>query len=256
MRETISGTETAQEAPMKTLYLVRHAQAEDKSDDVPDFERPLVRKGVRSAEEIARRLKKAHAKAEVWMSSPATRALDTAHVFADVLGFSISKILIRESLYAGPAAPSLLKMITETDDRNASLMIFGHNPSLTELAGLLVRKFEDVIPKAGVVEIRFPVRRWKDVAAGGGRLERLDAPESKAAGKKARAELAAAIRLAVGDVLAARRMDSAGKGAKIVAALADKLAGKLLKRPPLAPLSAKRPAALAGGASKQRTRHR
>ena len=43
---------------MKTLFLLRHAKSSWKDETLPDFERPLNRRGKRAAEDIQRDLKK------------------------------------------------------------------------------------------------------------------------------------------------------------------------------------------------------
>jgi phosphohistidine phosphatase SixA len=44
-----------------------------------------------------------------------------------------------------------------------SIMMFGHNPDVSDLAGHFVRSFAGEIPTAGVVSLVFKAESWKDI---------------------------------------------------------------------------------------------
>jgi phosphohistidine phosphatase len=75
---------------------------------------------------------------------------------------------------------SLVRIIRHTDDAYDSAMMFGHNPSLSDLASVLVDGYEQDIPKTGVVGIQFDVDRWNAVVARSGEvcLDLAPAPHS------------------------------------------------------------------------------
>jgi phosphohistidine phosphatase len=74
---------------------------------------------------------------------------------------------------------SLVRIIRHMDDAFGSVMMFGHNPSLSELASVLVDGYAQDIPKAGVLGIQFDVDRWNAVAARHGEVCLDEAPARK-----------------------------------------------------------------------------
>ncbi|HKU72519.1 MAG TPA: histidine phosphatase family protein, partial [Pyrinomonadaceae bacterium] len=62
---------------MKTLFLLRHAKSSWKDETLPDFDRPLNRRGKRAAETIGRYFKTSASVPELILCSPAERARET-----------------------------------------------------------------------------------------------------------------------------------------------------------------------------------
>jgi phosphohistidine phosphatase len=71
---------------MKRLMLMRHAKSSWDQPDLPDFDRPLNKRGKRDAPLMARRLCELGEKPDLILSSPAERAIRTAMVVAEELG--------------------------------------------------------------------------------------------------------------------------------------------------------------------------
>ena len=67
---------------MKYLYLIRHAKASSDYLRIPDFDRPLKAIGVMQAHQMSTKLVDKGIKPDIILSSPASRALQTAHIFA------------------------------------------------------------------------------------------------------------------------------------------------------------------------------
>jgi phosphohistidine phosphatase len=85
---------------MKTLFLVRHAKSSRDDPSLPDRERPLDDRGKRDAPKMGKRLAKRDAKLDLLVSSPALRALTTAHLIADEMGYKRKDIVVDDRLYA------------------------------------------------------------------------------------------------------------------------------------------------------------
>lgn len=165
---------------MKTLCLVRHAKCISKKRKIPDFERALIPKGEKEAKRMAKQLKKEGILPDLMISSPANRVLETAHIFAQSLRYSVQKIMLKEAIYENVTVESLLNIVREVDDKYHSVMLFGHNPILNDFASLLLKDFQHNIPKAGVICIDFRVNSWKKVSQGKGKLKLFDFPINKA----------------------------------------------------------------------------
>lgn len=95
------------------------------------------------------------------MSSPAARALATAEIIAKKLDYKRKDIVVDERLYAAHA-DELLEVVQELSDRLKHVMLFGHNPELTELANRLSSKITDM-PTCAVAEFSFDMKSWSNV---------------------------------------------------------------------------------------------
>lgn len=163
---------------MKQLFLVRHAEAlHDKI--VPDYKRQLSPSGKQDALEMANRALTAGYSPDIVISSPAMRAKETADIFSEILNFPPDSIDYRKILYDSANIDSLLNLIAETGDEHETLMIFGHNPTLTELAKALSVSCNNIIPTAGVVGIELSIESWNQIAPGDGELIYFDTPHRK-----------------------------------------------------------------------------
>ena len=116
------------------------------------------------------------------LSSPAERALATCQAIARVLAFDNTKIKTDQKLYHA-SEDGILNVIRNLKDspRDSEevVLLFGHNPGLTEFANMLLNQTIDNIPTCGVVGAELPVERWQDVTFGCGKMLFFDFPRSK-----------------------------------------------------------------------------
>jgi phosphohistidine phosphatase len=166
---------------MKTLYLIRHAKSSWDDLDLTDIERPLNERGKKDAPRMGKRLKEKNVFPDLILSSPAKRAFETCKVFAKTLGFSEEKIKTDKRLYHA-SEDQILKVVQEIEDLNDQeevVMIFGHNPGLTEFANSLLNETIDNIPTCGVVASKIRVKYWKETTFGSGEMKFFDFPKNK-----------------------------------------------------------------------------
>ncbi|MEQ1587233.1 MAG: histidine phosphatase family protein [Cyclobacteriaceae bacterium] len=168
---------------MKTLYLVRHAKSSWDNPEQSDFDRPLNERGKKNAPRMAKRLKDKRVTPDVMLSSPAERALGTCKEFALVLGFPEDKIKTDKRLYHANE-DQILKVIQELKnsprDSEEVVILFGHNPGLTEFANALLNEDLENIPTCGVVAATLDISDWKDARFGCGEMEFFDYPKRSA----------------------------------------------------------------------------
>lgn len=149
---------------MKTLHLVRHAQAHDPRPQQLDRDRPLTPRGERDALMMGQRLAaRSAARPDALLVSPATRTLATAGHLAQALGLGVAHVTVDERLY-GASADVMLEVIGEQGAHVASLMLVSHNPGITELA----RQFHDQLlhmQPGAVVQLEFEVDAWGGLGA-------------------------------------------------------------------------------------------
>lgn len=146
---------------MKTLFLVRHAKSSRDDPSLPDRDRPLDDRGEQDAPKMGKRLAKHDVKPDLIVSSPATRALATAHPIAEELGYRRKDIVVNDRLYES-SADTLLEVIQGLDNKLDCVMLFGHNPEFSDLAHRLSSEIGDM-PTCAVAEFRFDVKAWSDV---------------------------------------------------------------------------------------------
>ena len=215
---------------MKILHIVRHAEAVSKTTDIPDFERALVKKGVKGARAVARRLRRCGFSADAMVSSPANRAMETAHVFAQELNFPVDKIELNRTMYENSDRTSLLTLVHGFPGESSDAFLFGHDPSFSEFAKHMVQGFDSVMPKGAVVTVAFETDSWADVGPGQGKLIGFDYPMSKTEEtrryKSARKEIATILVTAMNHEL--QRLDS--RAAEIMKPFTDKTARKAAER--------------------------
>jgi len=148
-------------AAMKTLFLVRHAKSSKDDPTLADRDRPLADRGRKEAPEMGKRLARRHVKPDVLVSSPALRALTTAQLIADEIGYARKDIVLDDRLYAS-SADGLLAVIRAFDTKLDRAMLFGHNPEFADLAHRLSSEIVEM-PTCAVAEFRFDTHKWSDV---------------------------------------------------------------------------------------------
>lgn len=130
--------------PKKILYLIRHGKAEDHSFLKRDYGRNLVEKGINRSQIVAQKIKAQLSLEEILViSSSANRALQTAEVFGEILGYLKSEIQQERSIYEAYYT-EILKVINKVDDNVNTFFIFGHNPGLSDLTNYLCNSYIDL----------------------------------------------------------------------------------------------------------------
>jgi phosphohistidine phosphatase len=89
-----------------------------------------------------------------------------------------ARVVQDERLYlAGPA--DLLAVVRELGGEANHLMVFGHNPGLTEFANRLSAGDQiDNLPTCGVFTAEFDVTDWSGLGWGGGQEAEFDYPKN------------------------------------------------------------------------------
>jgi len=163
---------------MKRLTLVRHSKSDWSLPGQQDWDRALNKRGQRDAPEMARRLRARKLKPDAILTSPAVRALATATIMARELKIAPSIVRQDERLYlAGPA--DMLTVIRELGGDARHLMVFGHNPGITEFANRLSAGDRiDNMPTTAVFTATFAVDDWSELDWGSGQDARFDYPKN------------------------------------------------------------------------------
>ena len=148
----------------KRIILVRHGKSSWEFD-LPDFDRPLKKRGISDANIIAGNFKKYNYKVDKVFSSSANRAFTTCKIFQKTLGWSNTIIEKHYTLYDF-AGEKLIKFISKTDNELDTVVIFGHNYAFTSIANLYGDSFIDNVPTSGLVVLKFNLLSWEYVKHG------------------------------------------------------------------------------------------
>lgn len=114
----------------RKLLLMRHGKS-DWSKDLPDFERPLKKRGIKAANKIGYWLaNNSHYRPDLVLSSPAERALSTAGIVAEMI--PEAELELDDRIYEAGVS-DLLQVIAELPEEIQRPLLVGHNPGLEEL---------------------------------------------------------------------------------------------------------------------------
>ena len=155
----------------RTLYLLRHAKAKAPSLEQRDAERKLTGRGRRAAAALGSRFAALGPLPELVVTSPAARAAATAAEWAREAGFPVDRIVRDERIYEARAG-TLLALIHDLDESLRSVLLVGHDPAFSELAGQLAGRYLALRTCAvAVFRISCP---WTSTSAAGAQLLRVE----------------------------------------------------------------------------------
>lgn len=164
---------------MKTLYLMRHAKSSWSFDDLSDEQRPLNDRGRDDAPRMGQALAKRHIQLGLLVSSGAVRALSTAALVAKELDYPPERIAVRPEIYEADL-DTLLGVVHSLPDEAQSVLLVGHNNTITDLANYLSPSpLQQEMPTAGIVCLHFHTDRWADVARANAEFYFFDRPREQ-----------------------------------------------------------------------------
>src|SRR5215471_9197640 len=121
------------------IYLLRHGLAVERGaqDYNSDAERPLTDEGERKLRDIALAMRKMELEFDLILSSPYTRARQTAEIVAD--GLKARKQLeYSDALTPDGSMRELIEFLNRRKPKPDSILLVGHEPYLSGLVSLLV----------------------------------------------------------------------------------------------------------------------
>ncbi len=147
---------------MKEVFVVRHGKSSWENPSWKDVERPLLKKGKKRTERIAKFLFLNGFKPDLILTSHAKRARMTAKILAGYWEEDIP-VQVEEIIYHGDEN-DLETLLYGLDNRIKRVFIIGHNPDLTDW----VNKYKEEpiwnLPTSGVFGIRFKTAKWENIA--------------------------------------------------------------------------------------------
>ncbi|PRY21145.1 phosphohistidine phosphatase [Aliiruegeria haliotis] len=158
---------------MKTLILLRHAKSNWVNPDLEDIDRPLNKRGKRSAKALGKWVRKSPWTPDKVLCSTSRRTRETWE------GLSLEGTPeLRDDLYhASPDA--MLDVIRKTE--GDVVMLIAHNPGIAALAHELVAeapshsRFSDY-PTGSLLVVEFDVKKLGKIALGSGSVRAFLTP--------------------------------------------------------------------------------
>jgi len=150
---------------MRNLYLIRHAKSSWDTPGLRDFNRPLNERGLHEAPQMAKLLVKQGVRPDLLVSSPAKRALTTALFFAEAFGMPDEAVLREADIYEA-SVRDILRIVSALPDSAHTVLMFGHNNTLTDVANLFTEDFIENVPTCGIVRIESSAPTWREFYEG------------------------------------------------------------------------------------------
>ena len=129
---------------MKKIIFIRHGKAEDQNHDLSDFERSLTTKGKKEIHNVAMRLHEKQPSIDLFITSPAFRAIETAFIIASEFNVRHCDINISENLYYRTNPAILINYLQMIDNEKMNIAIIGAGGTARAAAGALDGKVDAV----------------------------------------------------------------------------------------------------------------
>jgi phosphohistidine phosphatase len=119
------------------IYFLRHANAgEPKLNPAKDEKRPLDKLGIEQSHDVGRALAALDVTVDAIISSPLRRAMQTASVVANEIGYE-DKVIADPALEPGASYEQFQELVAR-HSRKEAIMVVGHNPNMTEFLNRLL----------------------------------------------------------------------------------------------------------------------
>lgn len=162
---------------MKRLTLIRHAKSDWDSGATTDFDRPLNRRGNKAAALMGARILARGTCAELLISSPARRAIETVQLLAQELEIPKEEIVFQKDIYDASLA-TLIELLHGFPAQE-HIALIGHNPGLSDLGVWLCPQAPGWLPTCGVLELKLSIDFWSAAESGCATLLYYDYPKKK-----------------------------------------------------------------------------
>ena len=170
---------------MATLLLLRHAKSSWDTMSLPDYDRPLAKRGRKAAPLIGAEIARLGLRPDLILCSGAVRTRETLDLVLPALAAPPPEIVYDDAIYM--ATPTVLLGLLRKLPRGGSaktVLVVGHNPGFEELSELLVgggneaaqELMAEKFPTGALAVFTFASDTWSDIAPGAGTLAHFITP--------------------------------------------------------------------------------
>ncbi len=143
---------------------MRHAKSSWEAP-LSDKDRPLDARGIQDAHLVSMHCHEYLPKVFTVWSSTATRAAETALIFAQNVAYPIENINFRDELYTFDDR-DLEHIVRSLGAQYDNVILFGHNEAITNFVNKFGDIYIDNVPTSGFVSIKFDTENWGELNAG------------------------------------------------------------------------------------------
>ncbi|MGD9976434.1 MAG: histidine phosphatase family protein [Bacteroidales bacterium] len=147
----------------RELFILRHAKSSWSEVEKSDKDRALKPKGIREVSLLTKNARQVVGRLEVILTSPANRAVHTAVLFAEGVGFPLDKILLKKEIYEADE-DTLKKVIAGQSPEIRSMMVVGHNPTVSYFINSFLPEPIFELPTSGFVCLYFDTPSWDNIS--------------------------------------------------------------------------------------------
>ena len=160
----------------KTLYLLRHAHAKERLSNQSDFDRELSSVGLQNSTRMGIHLNKEEVIFDAIVSSPARRAITTAQLVGEQMGFNSAAIIQNQDIYEA-SVRNLLQVINQFKGSWQQVLMVGHNPAITYLSEYISNAETGNMNTCGLIQLEFDDISWEEVTEGSGNFKQYITPD-------------------------------------------------------------------------------
>ena len=146
------------------IYLLRHGIAEDAKPGGPDTERPLTGEGRDRLRRVLKRARTADLDPSLILSSPYRRAVETAEVAAEVLGYKGEIVRTRALVPEASPSDAWEEIRSRKDER--AILLASHEPLMSSMAAFLLDSPALRLEMKKAALVRIDCERFGPKAAG------------------------------------------------------------------------------------------
>lgn len=158
---------------MFKLILMRHSIAVPSNDETEDFERKLTSLGILNCQNVGNYLKNNNFIPDLILVSSSARTLQTVKEINKNLLVVESNICPLTELY-NAEIDEVLNIISKQDDLFKTILLVGHNPTISYLANILSnQKSSFYFDPAGFAIFDLNIARWNEISANNAKLIHL-----------------------------------------------------------------------------------
>jgi len=147
---------------LKQLILIRHGKTQALEQGQLDFDRPLHADGLLNSSRIGKYIFDSEIFPNIILSSPARRAIATATLISEQLGYDSNKIHSNDELYEA-SVRTMLHAVNQLKSDWKCVVLVGHNPVISYFAEYVSGEVIGELVTCGMVIIDFK-SKWENIS--------------------------------------------------------------------------------------------
>jgi phosphohistidine phosphatase len=159
---------------VKSIYLLRHAKSDWNASSGSDHERPLNKRGIRSALGMGKHLSSNTVPPALILCSTAIRTRETLALIQK--GSNWDSEAVFESFLYHATLQTVKERIQALPVDLESVMIIGHQPTTGEVASWFLGGKQIGVPTCAFIHLRLDIMDWKELNPGHATLHQYVIP--------------------------------------------------------------------------------